>query len=395
MGLRLISISTALFLVVSSGTTIADTARVTNGGDSFITGGAVSESIDTAGDAFIAARTADARGTVQGDTHVVGMDVTVTATTAKDLYAMGNTVVLNGPVGEDLTAAGMSVRTESGASVGGNLRIFGNTLTIAGPVTGAVMAAGQDVILNAAVGGDARIVARTISFGPDATVAGTLTYVSREKITVPDRVAPSERVTFERYTGRAAWDEFDDMRKEMPILPTFASMLFGFLISLAFFLIIGALALSFMPKRLESMRQNIVDSPGMTILLGVIGLSMLFGLVPITALTIVGLPFVPIALLGIVLIWTLGYALGAYAVAFHVWSGLTADDRPGTLTRLAVFAAAITFIALLNFIPFVGWVANYTLVLIGIGAMTRRLFNSMIGNPGVALDVDMRPIEDN
>jgi hypothetical protein len=48
----------------------------------------------------------------------------------------------------------------------------------------------------------------------------------------------------------------------------------------------------------------------------------------------------------------------------------------------------------LNFIPFVGWVANYTLVLLGIGAMTRAVFQSMLGNPGLALDVDLKPIED-
>ncbi len=52
-----------------------------------------------------------------------------------------------------------------------------------------------------------------------------------------------------------------------------------------------------------------------------------------------------------------------------------------------VFAAAIIFISLLNFIPFVGGVANYTLVLLGVGAMTRALFLWLIGNPGVAFDV--------
>jgi hypothetical protein len=32
--------------------------------------------------------------------------------------------------------------------------------------------------------------------------------------------------------------------------------------------------------------------------------------------------------------------------------------------------------------------------LLGIGAMTRALFLYFIGNPGFALDVDMKPIED-
>ena len=56
--------------------------------------------------------------------------------------------------------------------------------------------------------------------------------------------------------------------------------------------------------------------------------------------------------------------------------------------------AVICAITLLNFIPFVGWVANYTLVLLGIGAMTRGLFLYLTGNPGLSLDVDLKLIED-
>ena len=114
----------------------------------------------------------------------------------------------------------------------------------------------------------------------------------------------------------------------------------------------------------------------------------------IVALTIAGLPFVPVVLLAIVVLWTLGYALGAYSVAMRLWSGLGGHSEPGNIIRLSVFAAAIIFVALLNFIPFVGWMANYTLVLLGIGAMTRAVFQSLLGNPGVALDVDLKPIHD-
>ena len=180
----------------------------------------------------------------------------------------------------------------------------------------------------------------------------------------------------------------------MPIFPTFAAVLFGFLITLLFFLALGALMLGFMPKRLENMRAGIADAPGKSVLVGVVGLSMLFGMVPIIGMTIIGLLFVPIAVLIIIVAWTLGYALGTYSVAMRVWSAFAAYEEPGNVTRLLVFAAAITLVAMLNFIPFVGWVVNYTLVLLGIGAMTRAFFYRLLGNPGLAFDVDMKPIED-
>jgi hypothetical protein len=126
--------------------------------------------------------------------------------------------------------------------------------------------------------------------------------------------------------------------------------------------------------------------------LGVIGLSLLFGLVPITAMTIVGIPFVPINLLAIIVVWTLGYALGGYAVAMYVWAALGGADSPNSITRILLLAAAITVVALFNFIPFVGWVVNFTLVLIGIGALTRAVFARFITDIDPALDVDMTEI---
>jgi len=377
-----------------SSVALADTVSVTHGGDTFVAGAQVNEVVDATGDAFLAARTIEARGTTAGDLHVAGFDVSISTATAEDLYAAGATVVVRGPVAQDLTAAGFSVRTEKASVTQGNVRLFGNSITVEGPIEGALLATGRDVIVNAVIKGDARILAQSLSFGPDAQINGTLTYSTEDKIAVPERVAPSERVVFEAYSGSRLRKNWDEIGKEMPVLPTVASMIFGFVISLLFFVVLGALMLTFMPKRLSRLRSSIAEAPGQSILLGVIGLSMLFGMVPITALTIVGLPFVPIVVLAIVVIWTLGYALGAYGVAMRIWSGFGGADHPSNIARLLVFAAAITFTALLNFIPFVGWVANYTLVLLGVGAVTRALFQWLIGNPDIVFDVDMKPIGD-
>jgi hypothetical protein len=384
-----LAVSLSLFLGTHA---LSETVMMQNGGDTFIAGESVSETLDRSGDVFISARTANARGIARGDLHVTGFDVAIDTETVEDLYGVGASVRIGAKVGEDLTVAGFSVRSDPDAEVGGNARMFGRSVTIESPVTGSLTAMGQDVVLNAVIGGDAHILAKSISFGPNAVVAGTLTYRAEAEITVPDRVAPAERVVFEKFTYSDAWEEWEEIGKEMQILPTFASMLFGFLISLLFFLVLGALMLGFMPKRLETLRLGIANAPGRSMLLGVIGLSVLFGIVPITGLTIVGLPFVPIAVLVIIVAWIFGYALGAYSVAMRVWTAFGGTDDPTSLVRLLVFAFAICLIALLNFIPFVGWVANYTLVLLGTGAMTRAFFNHLLGNPGQAFDIDMKPI---
>jgi hypothetical protein len=383
----------ALALSCLSQAAVADTVSTRNGDDTFFAGAQVSQSIDTKGDTFVAARSARVNGSALGDMHVSGFDVSVDVDVAEDLYAMGATVVIRGTIAEDLSVMAFSARTESSSETQGNARLMGNSVTVEGPVAGALSVIGRDVILNAEITGDVRILAQTLSFGPDAVVAGTLTYSSKDKIKVTTRVASEDRVTFEKVSGGRVFEEWQEVGKDMPALPTFASMMFGFIVSLLFFLALGALMLGFMPKRLARMRRSIAAAPGQTFMLGVIGLSMLFGMVLVTALTIIGLPFVPIVVLAIVVAWVLGYALGAYSVAMRLWIGLGGTDDPSNIARLMILAGAITFVALLNFIPFVGWVANYTLVLLGIGAMTRAVFQSMIGSPDVALDVDMKPIK--
>ena len=235
-------------------------------------------------------------------------------------------------------------------------------------------------------------MAETLRLGPDAKIDGGLTYSAKEEIQIPASVVPAGRVQFEKANVGDFLGEMDQARR-MPILPSNNAVLLGFLVTLLFFVILGAIALGFFPNRLEQMRRSITNAFSQTALLGVIGLALLFGAIPVTALTIVGIPFVPIWLLAIVVVWIFAYALGAYAIATRLWTGLGGSDDADVAARLAIFAAAIVAIALLNYIPFVGWVANYTLVLLGTGAMTRAIFERLVGSPEPALDVDMRPRE--
>ena len=368
----------------------------TNGGDSFTAGAGISQTYDANRDVFAAGDVVTTRGRIADDLHVAGMDVNIDTVTGADLYAMGATVSIRADVAEDLAAMGYSVRLSTGSIVAGNARMMGRAVTVDGSVVGALSAVGAEVTVNGTIEGDAWIVADKIRFGPDAQILGSLVYSTDTPLNIPETVITEDRIRFEEWEGspvlsqmRRTWDN-----AEMPMMPTFISLFSAFLISLAFFIAIGSIFLAFTPKHIAKMRREIAGRPGHIFLLGILGLSMLFGLVPITALTIVGLPFVPIAILLIVLAWTLGYVLAAYAIAIRVFLGISETENPSLLIRLTVLAIAICIVTLLNFIPFIGWVINYSLVLLGIGAMTNALFLWLIGNPGYALDVDMQPVKE-
>jgi hypothetical protein len=373
-----------------------DVSRV-HGGDTYAAGEAVTQTLTATGDVFAAGSVITTSGSASGDMHAAGYDVNISGQTGGDLYAAGSSVTISAPVGEDITAAGFSVRSTAMAPVAGNLRFFGRSLTIEGPISGALTAFGGAVYLNAPVSGDAWIVAETVTYGPEARIDGTLILSTDEGHAVPERVIPAARITLEaldrgkihRELDRS-WDAVD-----MPMMPVWMSMFSAFLISAIFLLVLAAIFLTFAETRVEKMRRRVIRQPLQTFVLGVIGLSALFGMVPITALTIIGIPFVPFALLAIFVAWTLGYLLAAYAVARRVLLAFDGPQDPSLLMKLVTVSLAITVVAFLNFIPFVGWIVNYTLVLLGVGAMTAGLLSIWITDPDPALDVDMQtPIDD-
>jgi hypothetical protein len=375
----------------------AEQVSRTHGGDTYLAGETVTETLSATGDVFAAGSVVSTAGTTSGDTHAAGYDVDISTQTAGDVYAAGSTVSIDAAVGEDVTAAGFSVRSTADAVVSGNLRFFGRSLIIDGPVSGAISAFGGSVHLNAPVSGDAWIVAEAVTFGPEASIAGSLTLTAPDDQSVPARVIPSERITLEAWDTREMYREFDRSwdAVDMPMLPTWLSLFSAFLISTIFLLLLAAVFLTLVPNRVEKMRRRVVRQPLQTFLLGVIGLSALFGMVPVTALTIIGIPFVPFALLLIIVAWTLGYLLAAYGVARRTLMAFDGNEDPTLLMKLATILVAICVVAILNFIPFVGWVVNYTLVLLGVGAMTAGLLSLWITDPDPAVELDMQtPIDD-
>ena len=390
--MRHLLISTLTCLTLSTVPISAEQVSRVHGGDTYAAGEAVTETLATTGDVFAAGSVVTTSGTTSGDIHAAGYDVNITTQTGGDVYAAGSSVTIGATVGQDTTAAGFSVRSTANATTQGNLRFFGRTLTIDGPVVGALTAFGGTVHLNAPISGDAWIVAETVTFGPEARIDGNLTLSADDDVAVPARVIPAARITLEDWDSRELYREFDRSwdSVDMPMLPVWLSMFSAFLISAIFLLVLAAILLTFAPKRVDKLRLRVIRQPLQSFLLGIFGLSALFGMVPVTALTIIGLPFVPFALLLILVAWTLGYLLAAYAVARRILLAFDGPEDPSMALKLLTVAIAITVVAVLNFIPFIGWVVNYTLVLLGVGAMTGGTLALIVPDPDPALELDMR-----
>jgi cytoskeletal protein CcmA (bactofilin family) len=387
MMIGLIRILTACAAMVIAGQTMAETTDRTFGGDIFRAGESTAP-FHAGRDVFATGATVTLQGEIAEDAHAVGFDVDADAATGGDLYLMGFSVSLRGSVAGDLTASGFSVRTAPDAEVAGNARLTGAKVTIEGPVGGAVMAVGGTVTLDAQVDGDVFLTGETLVFGKDARIGGTLTYSAPTRMDIPESVVAADRITFEPYHRSDVMKNAQEMWSdwEYPVLPTFMSVLGAFLVTVGFFVVIGALFLALVPNRVRLLRRKIEARPGKALLFGALGLSILFGLVPISALTVIGLPLVPIVLLGLVAIWTLGYILGAYALTMRALHSFGSEENPKIWVRLVALVIGVTVASLLNFIPVLGWMANFALVLLGIGGMSMALFDRMNSDAGPVLD---------
>jgi hypothetical protein len=257
--------------------------------------------------------------------------------------------------------------TVSGA-IGRNLRAAGQQVGVLAPVAGAVLVAAEEVLLDAAVGGDARLVFDRVEFGPGATVGGILTLVAEDPdaIAVPPGVAPPDRIRREIARRMPAGD------MPMPEVPWSRVVLgvLGTIVALG--LLTAALALV-APRGMAGLRRRVADAPLRAVGVGFLALSALTGSVLVVALTLVGLVLSPAALLLALVAGVAGYLVGLYALGAGVLVSLGRGEPELAGERIVAAFLGAGLAGLIALVPFVGWLFVLALTLAGLGALTARL----------------------
>jgi len=345
-------------------------AAETVGGDVFEAEADATISGTSSRDAFVSGFSASLDGTVAGDGHAAGFDVDVSGSIGGDLYVAGASVSISALIGEDLTASGFSVRLRSAGRVEGNARLMAGSVKIEGSVSGSLMATGGSLTLDAPVAGDVHLTGGSISFGDDARIDGTLVYSAPDEIDIPESVIASDRV---RYVAMTDFDGFESLRDAMDdpqrlLWPSLVAVMAGFVITLAFLVVVAAVFLALLPRRVDEGLHVAMAKPGLVLLSGFLAMALLFGLVPISAMTLIGAPFVPIVMLLIVASWVAAYLLGAYTLSMRIGGAFGAGGETNA-AKLVVLTIGLVVLAVLNFVPFIGWMINFAVVLLGAGAI--------------------------
>ncbi|TPW28782.1 polymer-forming cytoskeletal protein [Martelella alba] len=357
------------------------------GGDTYDSGQTPTLSEASPRSAFVAGATASITAPVARDAHLAAGQVSIDAAIGGDVYAAGFWVRIDDSVGGDVTASAYSITLGNQASAGGNVRAAAREVTIDGPVHGSLLLASQYATINAEVTGDVMILAEEIHFGPNAKIDGSLIYVSAKDVDIPASVISPDRVVHKQVLASAfgalsrlkigektigienGVTVTKDVATHVKWLSWFdwsqtGDYLFWLVVKLA----VLAAILYRLPARAEAIRERLIARPFVSFGYGYLGVSMLIGTIPLAAMTLIGIPLIPIFALILIVGWNIAVIMAVYALSWSLARAIKPFE-PTLIAKLIASAIGFIILSLTSLFWIGGWLIYLVIVLLGMGAM--------------------------
>ncbi|MBI4093435.1 hypothetical protein HY417_00570 [Candidatus Kaiserbacteria bacterium] len=322
--------------------------------DVYIAGSNVSSAGALSADLIAAGGTVLVSGDVAADVAAAGGSVTILGAVGDDVRAAGGNVLLNGAVGGDAVAAGGQVHIIG--EIGGDLLVGGGTVRIDAPVRGDVRIGGGDVYLNSAIGGDVVVYAEQLTLGKESRIDGNLTYTAGKEATMEEGASVAGETSFSKRERTISVGGIVAIVSLALIGTTLAQLAAALLLALAF--------RRFAVRLVEVAAENPLLEVGrgfvVIIVLPVASMMLLWSLIGIP----LGLLGLAIFATTILFLWIMTpVLLGSFAYR-SFFSG--EFDVHWKSVLLGVFIYAI-----LGIIPIVGWLAQFILMLLTLGALAK------------------------
>ena len=332
-------------VVVPAGETIDDTLIAR--GQRVTVNGVVNGDIITAGQSVVI------RGTVRGNLVSWSQTLDLEGEVGGSVFVVGQFVTVPGRVDGSLYVFAQEARILEESRIGGGVASYSNTLAVDGRIARDVRAAGYRVDVTGAVQRNVNVGARHITVGPRSSIGGTLNAEVRDRDGLQidpaatlgaepvvrladDRASPSRYLTTSFYLEQVLW--------------LVAAFLTGWLL---LWVAPGTAAV-----RLETP----------VAALRTLGVGFLCAVAtPVVAvlagLTLVGLPVALVALA----LWGLGIYLAKIPVALFLGRAVLGPRGVGGPAP-ALLVGLLAVFVVVN-LPFVGWIVNLALTLIGVGGL--------------------------
>jgi cytoskeletal protein CcmA (bactofilin family) len=328
--------------------------------DQYLAGGTVTIRTQAAGDVTAAGGKILVDGQVGGDVNAAGGAIDLLGRVLDDARLAGGVLTVGAKLGGDLVAAGGSISLLRNSEVSGRAWLGGGRIEVLGRIGRELRAAGGEVVIDGVVNGNVHVIGRQVRIGSAAQISGDFTYTSRHDAIID------------------AGARIDGTVKRLP-----PSKMAGPPVAVVFGLVgalwlVGLIAMGIalvvvFPVATARLTETIQENSGRCALVGF----AIFAAVPLAALisfmTLIG---VPLGLALVALYFTAllaAYLTGALWLGERALSWLGGGRSQRRWWRAGFLAITLILLALIGWVPIVGWLVILAIVVLGLGGLGLQL----------------------
>ena len=278
----------------------------------------------------------------------------VGGTVDNNVFVAGNTITIKGYVSRDVFAAGSNVIITKDSVIDGNLYAGGNSLVIDGQVKGNVRAAAATLDINGQVDKSVYTNSSSLSIGSNAKIQGDVVYTSENEAKIDSSSVINGSIE----------------RKEPVVIKqetTKSQKAYSSIYSLLSALLLGVVLISLFPKKSQEISETIAKRFWPSLGVGFLTLIVVPMAMLMLLLILIG---APIALILFAVYLFLMYSAKIFAglcfgnyISKSKWSPLWA------------MTLGVILISIIQMIPFIGPLATFVVILIGLGSITLLIFS--------------------
>ena len=310
---------------------------------------------------------------IMGDLYTAGGTILVSSSVSEDLVAGGGTITVTGDVGDDLRVGGGSITVQgqvagdvlagggqihlAGSRIGGDVLAGGGMVRIDAAVAGDIRVGGGEVQINSVVTGNVEVDADRLVLGPEARIAGNLTYRSPQEATLKEGATVAGTTSYEPTAGK----EFGP--GILLAIFSVAALIFLLMLGLG-----GLVFVLFFRRYAQEVVENAFGGPLMELGRGLLVLIAMPIISVLLLITVIGLP---LGLLGLMLYaaliifsWLMAPVLMGSLVYKWIYKGGYVVSWKTVLLGVLVFF-------IIGFVPLFGGLIQFGFMLLSLGSIAR------------------------
>jgi len=269
---------------------------------------------------------------------------------------------------------GGAIHVREGETVEGGAVCLGGEIVVDGRLRGDAVSIGGPIEVNGTVDGDVVSVGSTVSLGPNARVRGDAVSVGgavhRAEGAIVEGEVSSGGVPYRfgvhgRVLPRMGWSFLRwPLSRLSPYGPVWLVQLIGMLF-------LAVLVVAIWPNHVTAVAAAIETHFGRSLLVGLVGWLVLVPGVVFLAITLLGIPLIPVWVILYVAAGILGYSAASILVGDRV-----ARLANASMSMLGKVITGALILSLVGLVPLVGSVAAVAIALVGLGAVVDTKFGT-------------------